>query len=463
MLHKSLLQHNHSKTLFFRTHIEQTSLKPVHANSKLERVRQHIPSSFLIVLPFGLLMGILMPLPWAFGQQQQPPEWETQVRKYAEVRDWTDALNVVDTQFALAPQNMDIRAWRARVLAWSGDLTRAEKEYLAIVEVVPNDPDNWMDLGNIYIREGRTDEALRALDRAVELDPKRADLREAHARGLRAAGELKKAGLEFQAALNLNPSSPDARVGLASLRGDPKHELRFSEENDVFNFASTNHDGGVSLVSNWTPHWTTSVSGDFFEIFGANAGKFVGSVTGRLPGWGALTIGGATAHDNTVIPRAEAFFDLDHGWKIGETGLLRGMEIVYGQHWYWYATARILAVNGSSILYFPNDWSWSLRITGARSFFSGAGTQWQPTGISRLAFPLAHFQGRQLSGNVLFAVGTEDFAQVYQIGSFSSHTFGGGLRFQFAKYQDIAGSVAYQQRTQSRTDTTFGFSYGIHF
>jgi tetratricopeptide (TPR) repeat protein len=435
----------------------------VFINAKFERMRRQILPSRRIVSALGLLIGMLLAATAGSGQQRQPPEWETQVRKYVEVHDWTAALKIVDSEVALAPLDMDIRAWRARVLAWSGDLTHAEKEYLAIVNVVPNDPDDWMGLGNIYLRQGRTDEALQALDRAVELDPKRADLREVHARALRAAGEREEARLEFQQALSLDASSPEARVGLASLRDEPKHELRFGEENDTFNFANANHDGWVSLVSNWTPHWTTSVSGNFFEIFGANAGKVVGSVTGRLPGWGALTIGGATAHDNAVIPRAEAFFDLDHGWKIAETGPIRGIEIVYGQHWYWYAASRILTVNGSGILYLPHDWTWSMGITDARSAFSGTGTQWQTSGISRLGFPVAHWEGRSLSGNILFAVGTEDFAQVDQIGSFSSHTYGGGLRFQFAKHQDVTGYFAYQMRTQDRTDATFGFSYGIHF
>lgn len=408
-------------------------------------------------------MGILLATRAASGQQQQPPEWEMQVRKYVEAHDWTSALKIVDSEVALAPRDMDIRAWRARVLAWSGDLSGAEKEYLAIVTVVPNDPDDWMGLGNVYLRQSRTDEALRALDRAVELDPKRADLREAHARTLRAAGERAEARLEFQRALSLDPSSPDARVGLASLSIERKHELRFGEGNDTFNFANANHDGWISLISNWTPHWTTSVSGDFFEIFGVNAGKFVGSVTGRLSGWGALTIGCAAAHDNAVIPRTEAFFNLDRGWKIGETRPIRGIEFAYGQHWYWYAASRILTVNGSSILYLPNDWTLSLGITDARSAFSGTGTQWRLSGSSRLGFPLARWEGSSLSGNILFAVGTENFAHVDQIGSFSSHTYGGGLRFQFARYQDVTGYFAYQKRTQDRTDTTFGFSYGIHF
>jgi hypothetical protein len=37
------------------------------------------------------------------------------------------------------------------------------------------------------------------------------------------------------------------------------------------------------------------------------------------------------------------------------------------------------------------------------------------------------------------------------------------LRFQITAWQDVKGYASYQKRTQSRTDTTFGFSYGIHF
>jgi hypothetical protein len=60
-------------------------------------------------------------------------------------------------------------------------------------------------------------------------------------------------------------------------------------------------------------------------------------------------------------------------------------------------------------------------------------------------------------------VGTEDFAQVDQIGSFASQTYGAGLRFRFTARQDITGYAAFQQRTQNRSETSFGFSYGIRF
>jgi hypothetical protein len=102
-------------------------------------------------------------------------------------------------------------------------------------------------------------------------------------------------------------------------------------------------------------------------------------------------------------------------------------------------------------------------MTGARSAFSGTGAEWRPSGNTRLGFPLVRWEEKRLSGNVFFATGTEDFAQVDQIGRFASQTYGGGLRFQLNAQQDVTGYAAYQKRTQNRTDTSFGLSYGIHF
>jgi len=70
-----------------------------------------------------------------------------------EAKDWTAAMDIVDQEIAHAPKDMDIRAWRARVLMWSGKIAEAEREYLEILAIVPNDPDNWMGLANVYSRE----------------------------------------------------------------------------------------------------------------------------------------------------------------------------------------------------------------------------------------------------------------------------------------------------------------------
>ncbi|HYL86978.1 MAG TPA: hypothetical protein VE263_22330 [Candidatus Angelobacter sp.] len=372
-------------------------------------------------------------------------------------------MRIVDSEVARAPQDMDVRAWRARVLAWSGHLTEAEKEYLEILKVSQKDPDNWAGLAQVYLREGKNPEALRAIGIAVELDPKRADLHAARARALRAAGEMGEAQQEFQKALNLDPANADARAGLNSLQGELKHELRFGQDNDLYNFTSANHDEWTSLLSRWTPRWTSAFAENIYQRGGVEAAKFVGSVTLRQPKWGALSLGGGAGHDNAVIPKREAFFELDHGWKTSKTNFVRGVEFAYGQHWYWYQTAQILTLNGSALVYFPRDWTLSLAATGARSTFSGTGAEWRPSGSGRLAFPLAHWNEKRLSGNVLFAVGTEDFALIDQIGRFASQTYGGGLRFQMTSRQDITGYAGFQKRTQDRTDTSFGMSYGIHF
>ena len=100
----------------------------------------------------------------------------------------------------------------------------------------------------------------------------------------------------------------------------------------------------------------------------------MGSITRRQPKWGAITAGGATGHDNGVVPKSEAFFDLDHGWKVGEATLVRVVEFSYGQHWYWYQTSRILALNGVAIVYFPREWMLTFVIStrGAASVASGS-------------------------------------------------------------------------------------------
>ena len=174
-------------------------------------------------------------------------------------------------------------------------------------------------------------------------------------------------------------------------------------------------------------------------------------------------MGGARGRDNGVIPKTEAFFDYDNGWKLPMNRLLRGVEIDYGQHWYWYTTARILTISGTTVLYLPREWSWTLAGTAARSEFSGTDAEWRPSGVTRLESPIRAWDEHRLRGNLLFAVGTENFAHVDQIGRFSSQTYGGGLHLQLTARQDFTGYAGYQKRTQDRRQTTFGITYGIRF
>src|SRR5260370_28798652 len=76
--------------------------------------------------------------------QTPPTEWQQQVRKYSQVKDWDSAMRILDQEIARSPQDMDVRAWRARVLEWSGNLAQAEQEFLQVLQVAKNDPDNWL-------------------------------------------------------------------------------------------------------------------------------------------------------------------------------------------------------------------------------------------------------------------------------------------------------------------------------
>src|SRR5437879_4794456 len=81
-----------------------------------------------------LIIGaVLLTLP--ASAQNRATNWQEQVRNYAEMKDWESAMRIVDQQIALAPKDTDVRAWRARVLQWSGNLAQAEEEYLQVLQV----------------------------------------------------------------------------------------------------------------------------------------------------------------------------------------------------------------------------------------------------------------------------------------------------------------------------------------
>jgi tetratricopeptide (TPR) repeat protein len=400
--------------------------------------------------------------PAARGQETRN-EWQSEARRYAEAQQWERAMEVVGRVLDRAPQDLEAKAWRARLLLWSGRAAEAEREFRELTRAEPRDPDLFAGLASALERQGHSEESLAALERAVEIDPARADLRTARGRALRRLGRTDEARREFREALRRDPGDAEARAGLLSLRGDPKHELRLGSDTDLFNYSDAYFGEWVSLVSRWTQHWGTAVAGSFYQRAGTCADRFMGSTTARWARWGALTAGGAAARDNGIVPKSEALFEYDRGWRVSERRFVRGVELAYGQHWYWYRAARILTLNGAATVYLPREWSWSLGLTAARSRFSGTPAEWRPSGATRLSFPVVKRGQRRLSGNVFFAVGTENFARLDQVGRFSAHTYGGGFKFQFTAKQDLTAYAAYQKRTQNRTQTSFGISYGIHF
>jgi tetratricopeptide (TPR) repeat protein len=413
-------------------------------------------------LVLAFLASISLSLSLAAGQEGIAA-WEPEVRDYVARKEWTSAMQVIDRELGASPNDENAKAWRARILTWSGQLIAAEQEYRWLIAADPHDPDNYLGLGAVYVAQGRSEDAIATLGKAVTLDPQRADLRVALGRAFWSEGRRTEAKLEFVRALKLSPSSVEAQTAMAEREDEPRHYLSIAMNTDLFSFADANHDGGIALTSRWSPHWQTYLGANDYHLGDANAQKAIASVAAKTSSLGAITIGGSGARDNGIVPKAEAFFEYDKGWRLSRRGLARGLEMVYTQHWYWYRTARILSIGELALFYLPNEWTWSLRVSGARSQFYGSGTEWRPSGMTKLGFPIARPKKRQLNGSTFFAAGTETFGRIDQIGSFASQTFGGSLSLELTRRQDVSGYAAYQKRTDNRSETSFGFSYGVHF
>lgn len=386
-------------------------------------------------------------------------DWQGQVRALLAEGKAEEALRVADARLEQAPNDVEARAWRGRALVRLGRVPEAEAEFRKALSAAPEDTDLLYALGDALARQQRFEEALTPLDHARKLDPRRGDVEALRGRVLRALGRQNEAREAFRAAARLEPGSEEAKAGLASLEVAPRHQFVIATDIDAFNYTDNAGAFTASLTSHWEPRWVTSFAESYYDRFGGRAAKFTGSVTYKPTKHDGITAGAAIAHDDKVIPKSEAFFDVDHGFNFGKKPFLRGVELDYGQRWLWYSAARILIFTPSAIFYLPRDWSWSLNVTAARSSFPGLTPHWQRSGGTKLKFPLLP----RLDGNVFFAVGSEDFSRIDQIGRFAARTWGGGLHWQFARRHDISAYVFSQDRSQRRSQVGFGFAYGFRF
>jgi tetratricopeptide (TPR) repeat protein len=395
----------------------------------------------------------------AAAAQQPVTDWQADVRALWTAGNTEAVLAAATRRIEQAPNDLEALGWRARALARLGRTAEAEADYRRWLAATPNDADALAELAAVLSREQHFEEALTLLDRAAQIPPPRADVQVARGRVLRALGRRVEARAAFREAQRVEPGNTEAKEGVDGLAEEPRHEFRLGTDIDGYNYTDTAGDFAASLRSNWHPRWTTNLATTYYDRFGGQAVRFSGAATFKPAPRNAVTVGGAISHDDDVIAKSEAFFELDHGFAFGGKPFVRGLEINYNQRWLWFRTARVLTLTPSVLVYFPRNWIWSIGVTSARSSFPGLAPSWQPSGITRLAFPLV----RRLGGNVFFAVGGEDFARTDQIGRFAARTWGGGLRWDVTRRQDLSGYVFSQDRSQRRSQTSAGLSYGFRF
>jgi tetratricopeptide (TPR) repeat protein len=386
---------------------------------------------------------------------QTGSEWQQQVQDEVKAQHLDAALTIVDQRLANTPEDLEAHGWRGRLLAWKGRWLEGEAEYKLVLEKFPNDAHILTGLADVLLWQQKHSEALKVLNHARTISPSDHEILSRRARVLALLGRTGEAQLEYQQVLQFDPGNKEAR---ASVLENTKHELRVGDDIDFFSYTGNAETQSVSLSSRWNSRWSTVFGVSTYQRFGQDAVKFQASGGLHLTAQTWARVGTAVANDQGVVPTNEAFFEIGHAFRLDDRWV-QGLESSYQQHWFWYQGAHVLTFSTNQIVYLPKGWTWSLTVTGARSGFAGTPVAWEPSGWSKLGFPLYH----RLSGNVLYAVGSETFSQVDQIGQFSAHTYGGGLRYQFFDRQDVQGYLARQLRSQGQTDTMLGFSYGIRF
>lgn len=389
----------------------------------------------------------------------QEDDWTARVRAQLDANNAQAALQLTEQWMAAAPKDMDAVGWHGRALSRLGRLDEAAADFRRVLASYPNDTDALLDLAGILRRQGHPAEALELLERAHSADPRREDVLVEEGRTLRALGRTREAREAFEAAQRLAPEDAEANEGLASVAEAPRQEVHVGTDIDTFNYTDTAGEWNTGWKTDWNAKLTSYFEFSYWDRFGGQAQRNFGQVTLKLLPHSAITVGGSWNHDEGVIPRSEAFFELDEGGAIPGGHFLRGIEFNYHQHWYWYSTAHVLALTPSTTFYLPRDWMFQFSITAARSSFPGVPPAWEPSGRAKLTFPIRP----RLTGNVFFAVGSEDYALADQIGRFSARTWGGGFRRDFAKYQFVSAYGFFQDRSQSRSQGSFGIAYGMRF
>ncbi len=441
---------------------------------KNRRVSVH---RFVLVLSAGVVVFVMLVAgaPVIVAKQNNNPtadtkatDWLERVKKSVAGRDLKAALQLVDARLAAMPEDSDAMRWRAQILAWMGQRKGAEATYQQALRLSPKDGDFLLGLATLLAQDGRNEDALVLLDAAATIPPARADVLNEQGRVLRALGRRNEARAAFLQAEALEPrdisvTDDEARAGLRSLEGPPRFEVNVGNETDTFNYTGAANTQTVAFVAKPNARWILSTEADIYQRFSANAEKVIGSATYRLTPSDAFTVGAGAGNAQGIIPRAETYFEYGHGFRISETKAVRGIEATYNQHWFWYQQAGVLVFTGTVATNFTHDFRWTMSGNAARSHFNSAAVAWEPSGYGRLDFPVPRVAASRLLLNLTFAVGSENFSEVDQVGAFASRTYGGGFRVVLTEKDYMNFYVARQERNGGNRETSYGVSYGLRF
>ncbi len=142
--------------------------------------------------------------------------WNNLGNCYAALGDADRALDALDRATKLMPDVAPVRLNHASALLDAGKVDEAIGALLACTRDFPGDAKPVAELGALYKRLGRDEEALQQLEQAVALEPRDADLRLKLGTELSVALKMDDAEQAYRSAIDIDPSSDVAYVLLAN-------------------------------------------------------------------------------------------------------------------------------------------------------------------------------------------------------------------------------------------------------
>lgn len=218
-------------------------------------------------------------------------DWRDEVRQLAAEGSHAVALARLET--SPEPTGYEARVMRVRVLAWSQDYVRSEQELAELQRDYPDNPELAAVRGSLAYYQGRNEAAERA----------------------------------FRTALALDPTSIEAREGLARLDEGPVEtaaRLRLDMGVEVSSFsrsANSNWTHGFSQLTWIAPRFTAGVRADHYERFGLRNGSLGLRLGYRINGKWDLEGSVDSGRGNIFRPEASLGVALSRRWAAPSPGL----------------------------------------------------------------------------------------------------------------------------------------------
>jgi Tfp pilus assembly protein PilF len=130
-----------------------------------------------------------------------------------------EALMRIEAAVALDSESAEVHRMRARVENALGHKDSAEASYRVALSIDPKDSWSMNNLGLLLVDEGRYEEALMPLSRAVELRPESPAFANNFGVALERTGHAGSAGLAYRAALAADSTYAKAQTSLARVTG----------------------------------------------------------------------------------------------------------------------------------------------------------------------------------------------------------------------------------------------------